>query len=184
MKALLIVSLIFFLAGCNQRSNTDQTKETEIVVGDQTDITTQETEDLIIMVMVNNRLQFALANLAVEKSVTPQVAEFSKMITDSHEQFQIDMARLSDAYNVAPPEGLTPEATQTLERISAAEGEQFQEEFLKFTIESHENNLGKLRRLATSSQPMQRGLLQAIQENLQQQLEIAKNLEDEIIAGS
>lgn len=184
MKVLLVVSMIILLVGCTQSRNTDETKETEIVVGEQNDMTAQETEDLIVMAMVNNRLQFALADLADEKSVSPQVAEFSKMITDTHEQFQMDMARLSEAYDVTPPEGLTPEATQTLERISALEGEEFQKEFLKFTIETHENSLDKFRRLALTGQPMERGLLQSIQENMQEHMEIAENLQDEIIAGS
>lgn len=185
MKTLFVIVFIIFLSGCNQRQNTDQTKETEIVVGEPAEINALETEDLIIRVLVNNRLQFALASLASEKSVAPQIAEFSRMITDTHEQFQMDMATIAQAYEIKPPEGLTPEAVQTFERISALEGEEFQKEFLKFTVDTHENSLEKFRRLASGSgQPLIRGVLQSIQDNLQQHLEIAKNLQDEIIAGT
>lgn len=185
MKNLfLIFILALMIAACNQQQKTTA-DESEIIVGAQDDISSEEVEDLIIKTMINNRLKTSLAMLANEKQVNPRIASFTQMIIDNHDPLNENMVRIAQAYEIEPPSGLTPEAQETFESLRGLSKDEFQREFLNHTIQTHEESLERFNRLMLSSgHPIERRLLQNVRDTLQQHVEIAKNLQDEIIAGN
>jgi putative membrane protein len=183
-KIYWLLILLLIIAACNQRRTIDEA-DTEIIVGNDTEISDEEVEELVVMVMINNRLKTSLALLANEKAVNPRILSFSEMIIDHHDHFQMNMVRIAQAYDIEPPSGLTPEAHETFERLSGLPKEEFEKEFLNLTINVHEASLERFERLMLSSgHPIERRILVNVQETLQQHLEIAQNLQDEIIAGN
>jgi putative membrane protein len=181
-KITLFIITAVIITSCNQRTRSED--ETQIVVGEESEFTTEEVEDLIVMVMINNRLKTALALLANEKDVNPRIESFSEMIVENHDQFQMDMVRIARAYEIEPPSGLTPPAHETFERVSRLEKNEFEREFLSFIIDVHEDNLAHFDRLMLKSgHPIERRILSNVRETLQHHLDVAQNLQDEVIAA-
>jgi putative membrane protein len=182
-KAFLFLFFIAAVVACNQRQSAENT-DTEIVVGEQNEISTEEVEDLVVKIMINNRLKTALAHLANEKAVNPRIASFSQMIIDNNDVFEDNMIRIAEAYEIEPPSGLTLEAQKQFEELSNLPTDEFQREFLNTTISTHEETLERFERLmARTGNPIERSLLQNVRDALHQHVEIARNLQDEIIAG-
>jgi predicted outer membrane protein len=183
-KISLLFLILMIVAACNQRSG-PKDEEAEVLVGEEEEISSEEIEDMIVMAIINNRLKTSLALLANEKDVNPRISGFSEMIVENHDQFHVNMMNIAQAYDIEPPLGLTPSAQEAFERLSGLEKNEFEREFLAMIINVHEENLERFDRLLLrSGQPIERRLLSNVRETLQMHLEIAQNLQDEIIAGN
>lgn len=181
-KYLMILAGIIVLASsCNQRRQAEEAKEPEIAVGEQSDMDNKEAADLLIAAMVNNRLQAALAQLAGTKSKNQRLTSFADLMLQEHEETQVNLQRLSTAYRVEPPEGLTPEAQSIFDQVNALTGQEFDRRFLELMIRLHHEDIDRINAfLTTSPHIMERGVLEQVQQTLTRHLNESESIYNSI----
>lgn len=177
----------FLIISCNpeQKSGARENARPEVEVGEESisgsspdsAVADQNISDMIILAMINNRLQYSLALLAVNKAKDPMFETFCEMLVDNHHTFQYYVARLALVYNIEIPKGLTPEDQAIYDRIENLQQDEFKKEFLDMIIDTHEKDIARYENvLKTHTHVLERGMIDKLLKTLHDHLRIAYRL--------
>lgn len=82
--------------------------------------------------------EVALGSLAVEKAQNEQVKQFGQRMVQDHTASNEELKSLAAAKNVELPAGPSAKQTATRDKLSGLSGAEFDREFMKAMVKSHE----------------------------------------------
>ena len=190
-RLFIFTLLVVFLSACNDSkreassetkiTSTSEVQESEIIVDDTSAMTDADIKDLIISAMINNRLQTNLAALAEEKAEHAKVKAFADMIINNRRNFQYHIGRMALAYDIDIPKGLTPKTQQVFDRIEQLSSNEFDKEFIDLIIRTHRQDIKRYQRLLYYTDDiLARGVVEESLETLEEHLELAEKIEENI----
>lgn len=144
--------------------------------------------EILAVLHVANQAEVATSQLAVQKSMAPEVREYAQEMIDSHAEANQRVEQTAAVTPPAPSERATAiaeEANATIERLAAQSGEEFDRSYVESQLEMHREVLDTIDRelLPRADNPDVRGLLQSMREDVQAHLEQAQELQQRIAAA-
>ncbi len=166
--------LTFLSFGCNSPSgeNDASNNQDTIKVG-ANGITNQpaESEDLLLLSLMNTELQKAMVGLVREKTTSQPVKNLSTVLEEHNQNIQTKIQEMFKAVEVTPPASLSVAQQSTLDSLRTLSGSSFDEAFVDVASDNSEEHLQVMRDLATKAEnPIIRGLAEESVDLLQEQI--------------
>jgi len=177
-KLIFLIAILGFLISCSQKKQEiNEDKKPEIEVGDHEEMSDKDLKDLVIIAMINNRLQTALAELADEQSNNPMFQVFCEMIINNQGQFQYDDGILALSLDIEIPQGLSTDAQEEYERIKSLPPQEFDRAFVDLIIKTHKEDIERLERLlASENEIIERAAAEEMHDLLVKHLKYAEHI--------
>lgn len=132
-------------------------------------------ESFIKEASAGNQGEIAFAQLALEKSQSPEIKSLAQMIQNDHQQSQEKLQTLAQTHNVKLDQGLTWSQKREQGKLEKLSGADFDQQYAKNMMEDHVNDLNSFQKAA--NQLKEADLKQFAEENMtamQKHLEHAK----------
>jgi putative membrane protein len=132
-----------------------------------------------------NNSEIEAANVALEKATNAQVRDFAQRMKTDHSAMMQQGQQLTQQLNVTPvvprdDDDLVEDHKDHMQTLSDA-GDDFDKEYMDAQIKDHENTLDVIDDALNSTQnPQVRQLLEQARPKIQQHLDLAKQVKDQI----
>jgi len=169
MKKLIFsyFSTIFFLflmlTACDPGTSTNEgevaDEETEILVEEADEEVAAEPVDLVLLTYMNNRLQYAMGEMALENSDHSEVRDYAQFLTEEDQDIRFKLEDLAQATNTDLPEVIGADQKMKIDSIEALPASDFNRAFLTESIQEYQENIDRLNELIDEGDnPMVEGL--------------------------
>lgn len=163
------------LTACGQQAKQD--RNAEIEVGEEMGEYDQDKADLLIAVMIDNRLQAALSALAEEKSQNQTLVSFADRTVRELEDVRSKLLSVASAREIDTPEGLTPEAQAVVDQLDALTGVEFDRRYLELTVKLHDADIERLNEFQSGEAPiLERSALDETRDFMTRHMEEAQSI--------
>ncbi len=132
-------------------------------------------KDFLTYAAKDNHAEIEACLLGENKAVDQAVKAFSRLMVDDHVQIASHLALLANTEGFEVPNGIGQEGQETMSKMQALEGKNFDRQFMQHQVTDHEHDLQKLRQI--ESQTQNNGVRRYVWETypiLQQHLALAK----------
>ena len=85
-----------------------------------------------------------LGRLASQKAQNPQVKSFAQMMVNDHTKAGEELKQIATQHRIQPPTALEDDHRDLRERLSKLEGAEFDREYIKTMVQSHEDTVDAL----------------------------------------
>jgi putative membrane protein len=133
----------FSLAACGQPDDTRQVGTTAepgvgVGVGDHTATADRATHDFVERAMQKNMTEIELGRLAQERASDPQVRQLAEQMVEDHTASLEELRQIAQRRNIQVTEEMTDDGRRLQERLQALKGPEFDREYVRATLEGHE----------------------------------------------
>ena len=175
-KHALLLAVAAALAGCTQIVTSDP----EAAAGAARPAIGQDAQFLLGMAQASVN-DIAAGRLAVRKAELPAVRAFGERIVNEHNALLGEAAGLARAHNVPLPKLPDLAHQGQLSELASLPGFSFDRSFLQKMVEDHGRTLALLQQVAAETKdPDLRAQSEMAIPHVQEHLEIARRLEDEV----
>lgn len=179
--------LIFLISACGSSSTnetSDQTAEntadTVLVESADEEIAASEA-DLVLLAFMNNRLQYYMSDLAVNKANSEEVRELAQEIINAEEDARAKLEELAQVTETDLPEAIGADQKMKIDSIDSLPQEQFDAAYLTEVVEEYEENVDRLNELIEEGDnPIIAGLVAEIKNFHEEQMQRAESLLEEL----
>jgi putative membrane protein len=139
MKKVLIVLIILTQAllyhACNNQDKNKAEKSTILV--NQSDVD-EEAKSFMKAASISGIMEVELAKLAQKQASSSAVKEYADMMIADHTRIYNDLKKLATDKHILLPIDLEPKEREQLERLQKLNGAEFDENYMRFMVTSHE----------------------------------------------
>jgi putative membrane protein len=121
-------------------------------------------------------MDWAQGNLAAERGTTGKYQQYGKRMMRDQSKLMEEIKLIASAKNLALPEEISEEKTESLNILKAASGETFNRKFRRMIIRDHKRDIREFQRAAESSDPQVREFAKRHLPILEQHLQAARDL--------
>ncbi len=143
-----------------------------------------EDQQFVTEAASSNSLEIAAGNLAITKGNSEQVREFGRQMVDEHTKVGQELTDLASNKQLSVSTEMIDKHRNQLERLQDKEGADFDEEFIKLMIDSHEEAVDLFADAAEGGNGVVdedlRKFAEAKLPNLRRHLEHAERLKSEV----
>ena len=123
-------------------------------------------------------LEFASAELAVQKAQNPQVAQYGLRLIDDHAQYNKQLMLLARQKGVVLPVELDSQGKSKLERLMKLQGAAFDQQFIQKAVQANASDLDDLQRASRTLKDADvQAFITQVTPTQQQHLQISKELQ-------
>ncbi len=142
----------------------------------------EDTRQFLRDAISNGKLEVELGRLATEKAEDDKVKELGQQMVRDHQQINQQLDQVARQHNVQVTEQLNSEDQQILDELKGLSGDQFNQEWTKTMIETHEKAIEKFQQQARNQNTVTdvRNLAQQTTMKLQEHLQMAQSLARDI----
>src|SRR5215469_12408886 len=112
----------------------------------------RKAESFIKEASAGNQGEIALAQLAQQKSQSPEIKSLAEMIQNDHQQSQEKLQTIAQAHGVTLDQGLTWSQKREQGKLEKLSGADFDQQYAKAMLEDHVNDLNKFQKAAEKLQ--------------------------------
>lgn len=124
----------------------------------------RKAESFIKEASAGNQGEIALAQLAQQKSQSPEIKSLAEMIQNDHQQSQEKLQTIAQTHGVTLDQGLTWSQKREQGKLEKLSGSDFDQQYAKAMLEDHVNDLNKFQKAAEQLQ--EADVKQFAQENI------------------
>jgi putative membrane protein len=147
------------------------------LAGQQQNLTSQD-KDWLKYAVEDNHAEIETCLLAENRAISLAVKAFTRLMVDDHVQIASRLAALLNEENFEAPNGIGKEGHDTMSKLEALHGSQFDHEFMQHQIKDHEHDLQKFKDIEAETKiPRIRQYAAETYPILHQHLELAKAVE-------
>lgn len=175
--------LVFALAACNRdRTETSQAERAgepmaQTMPGGSTALTGAD-RDFLTQQFLSNQAEMELADMAQQRASNEQVKEYAKQLREDHERANEELRRIADQSQVTLSTEMDTAHRQTTDRLRGLSGQQFDKEFLKQSVEAHQQAIERYQQMAQqATSPELKTYISSQLPMLQQHLQRAQELQ-------
>ncbi len=130
-------------------------------------------------------LEYASAQLAVQKAQNPQVVQYALRLMDDHAQYNKQLMQLARQKQVELPVTLDKEGSSKLRRLMRLQGSQFDRQYTQETAQANQSDVQDLQRASSSiKDPDIQSFIAQTLPVQQQHLQLAQGLPSGSTSGS
>lgn len=118
--------------------------------------------------------------MAAERAKNPGVKAFGRMMVQDQSQTNRELAQIAAQLSILPSQQLDLKHQYLADRLSAAQGAEFDREYLKAMVEGHEEVLNKLEMRASQDGSALAEWATRMQPKVQQHLDRARQLQQQL----
>lgn len=146
------------------------------------DVEPIDTEDFLETAMAKGIAEVETSRLAVEKG-GPRVKEFANRMIEDHGNANRKLAEIASQENIETPDDATLMDRAKSMVLQVRDGDSFDEAYINNQIEAHEQSIELFRRAAVSDSEAVKNFAVATLPKLEEHLEMAVSLKDEVSAA-
>jgi putative membrane protein len=118
------------------------------------------------------------SRLAVQKATNPNVKQYAQQQADKHEEMYDDLKKMAEDHNMTLPTQMSEQDQKDYDKLSAASGNQFDQDFSRWSAQAHQKSLRIYRKEAQSGQnPQLKAYASSNMAVIQQHGQTAQSLE-------
>ena len=99
-----------------------------------------------------NLAEVAMGELAQERGSRPEVKEFGQRMIEDHSRANEALTAVAEKKGITTPTEPGPEERETMQRLSALNGEEFDRQYARLMVEDHRKDVAMYRAMAESSE--------------------------------
>jgi putative membrane protein len=159
MKSIKVLSLLFAasfftLTSCNVKTNQDDSKEIAEEQNEQKfeDTNLDDDTDFAVKAADGGMLEMELAQLALEKSSSPQVKEFAQSMINDHGKANEELKSLAQSKNITLPTTMSEDNQKHYNDLAEKSGTEFDQAYCDFMVKDHKEDLDSFKKAAENSE--------------------------------
>ncbi|MFP4291155.1 MAG: DUF4142 domain-containing protein [Cyclobacteriaceae bacterium] len=182
----LLFLAILLLTSCESTtSDTSTTSDIEadqdtVVVG-ETDKAVAEPVDLILLVYMDNRMQYYMGEMAQQQASSEAVRNYADLVMEQGNEIRVKLEDIAQATNTQMPEVMKAESKAVLDSMSQLPSDEFDKAYLRKAMHEYDENIERLNELISKGDnPMVEGAASDIIDIQQAHMERAAKVLEEI----
>lgn len=180
INSILFGALLFALACNNPRREADS-KEIAKETNDELieDNETQKSADLVVELVSLNQDELELAELAAEKSTSPDVRSVATELVKEHNKMIQELTAMAAAKGISIPMEPSEKGMDKVQELRQEQGEDFNEKIVDELEAAHRKTVDKLEKLADAEDPELQTWASNNISKVQAHLDVLKETEDD-----
>ena len=124
------------------------------------------------------RMEVELGRYATQHAKDPQVKKFGQRMVDDHGKVNAELSRVAQKESITLPAKLAEKHEESVTRLTALKGAEFDREYMKAMVDDHEEDVAKFRDVAQSAgTPQVKAFAQKTLPTLEEHLRMAKDIQ-------
>lgn len=155
MKLVAVLFLIGGLTACGGSSDTEdtteKTNEERIEATAPTEAAADAQEDdaeFLAEAASGSMMEVELGKLALQKSMSPKVKDFARMLVDDHTNAIADLENIASQKNLALPVALMDKHQKMVDKIKDEKGKEFDKKYLGAMVSDHKEDIEEFREVS------------------------------------
>ena len=161
MKVVAALLLVGGLTACGGSSDTEdtteKTNEARIEATAPTEAAADAQEDdaeFLAEAASASMMEVELGKLALEKSTSPKVKDFARMIVDDHTKAIADLENIATQKNVALPVALMDKHQKMVDKIKDEKGKEFDKKYLDAMVSDHKEDIEEFKEISEETKDL------------------------------
>lgn len=161
MKVVAALLLVGGLTACGGSSDTEdtteKTNEERIEATAPTEAAADAQEDdaeFLAEAASASMMEVELGKLALEKSTSPKVKDFARMIVDDHTKAIADLENIANQKNVALPVALMDKHQKMVDKIKDEKGKEFDKKYLDAMVSDHKEDIEEFKEISEETKDL------------------------------
>ncbi len=158
MKLVAALLLVGGLTACGSSSDTEdtteKTNEERIEATAPTEAAADAQEDdaeFLAEAASGSMMEVELGKLALQKSMSPKVKDFARMLVDDHTKAIADLENIASQKNVALPVALMDKHQKTINKFKDETGKDFDKKYLNIMVDDHKEDIKEFQEIVEES---------------------------------
>ncbi len=158
MKLVAALLLVGGLTACGSSSDTEDTTEKKneerIEATAPTEAAADAQEDdaeFLAEAASGSMMEVELGKLALQKSMSPKVKDFARMLVDDHTKAIADLENIASQKNVALPVALMDKHQKTINKFKDETGKDFDKKYLNIMVDDHKEDIKEFQEIVEES---------------------------------